>query len=69
MLPDTKFLTNQQVAAELQAKVDAARTRYENNPSRNNRDSLVNAERDLKNAVRDGECLIKGCVPSGYIKR
>jgi len=68
VLPDTKLLTNQQVAAELQSKVDAARARYTNNPSRNNKDSLINAERDLGNATRDGECLIKGCVPADYIK-
>ncbi|PYB72729.1 hypothetical protein DMX07_26145 [Pseudomonas soli] len=45
-------MTNQQVAAELQSKVDAARARYTNNPSRNNKDSLINAERDLGNAKR-----------------
>ncbi|MBC8999895.1 DUF637 domain-containing protein [Pseudomonas sp. N40(2020)] len=67
-LPDTKFLTSQQVAAELQSKVDAARTRYTNNPSNKNKESLINAERDLGNATRDGECLIKGCVPADYIK-
>ncbi|MFJ2485443.1 DUF637 domain-containing protein [Pseudomonas sp. NPDC087639] len=67
-LPDTKFLTSQQVAAELQSKVDAARTRYTNNPSNKNKDSLMSAERDLGNATRDGECLIKGCVPADYIK-
>ncbi|WP_227447908.1 hypothetical protein, partial [Pseudomonas syringae] len=68
-LPDTKFLTNQQVTAELQSKVDAARERYARNPSENNSDSLINAERDLGNAKRDGECLIMGCVPADYIKR
>ncbi|WP_235181175.1 hypothetical protein [Pseudomonas syringae] len=68
-LPDTKFLTNQQVTAELQSKVDAARARYTRNPSENNSDSLINAERDLGNAKRDGECLIMGCVPADYIKR
>ncbi len=68
-LPDTKFLTNQQVTAELQSKLDAARARYTRNPSENNSDSLINAERDLGNAKRAGECLIMGCVPTDYIKR
>ncbi|MHC8326537.1 two-partner secretion domain-containing protein [Pseudomonas sp. LB1P83] len=67
VLPNTKFLTSQQVAAELQSKLDAARVRFENNPSKRNEDSLKGAERDLGNAMRDGECLIKGCVPSTYI--
>lgn len=49
--------------------MDAARARYTKNPSENNNDSLINAERDLKNATRDGECLIKGCVPADYIKK
>ncbi|CAI8776143.1 hypothetical protein EMIT0324P_10502 [Pseudomonas chlororaphis] len=22
----------------------------------------------MSNAMRDGECLIKGCVPAGYIR-
>ncbi|WP_260677054.1 hypothetical protein [Pseudomonas syringae] len=42
-LPDTKFLTNQRVAAELQSKVDAACERYARNPTENNSDSLINA--------------------------
>ncbi|WP_256585084.1 hypothetical protein [Pseudomonas sp. Irchel s3b2] len=66
-LPNTKFLTSQEVAAELQSKIDAARVRYSTNPSRKNAESLDNAVRDLGSAVRDGECLIKGCVPAKYI--
>ncbi|WP_234709763.1 hypothetical protein, partial [Pseudomonas amygdali] len=57
------------MTAELQSKVDAARERYARNPSENNSDSLINAERDLGNAKRDGECLIMGCVSADYIKR
>lgn len=67
VLPNTKFLTSQQVAAELQSKLDTAGVRYENNPSKRNEDSLKGAERNLGNVMRDGECLIKGCVPSTYI--
>lgn len=32
-----------------------------------NSDSVINAHRDLGDAKRDGECLIKGCVPAVYI--
>ncbi|MGX9569808.1 two-partner secretion domain-containing protein [Pseudomonas sp. CFBP 5748] len=68
VLPDTKFLSNREVAAELQARVNAARDKYTNNPSPKNETSLSRAEADLVNVMRDGECLIKGCVPAGYIK-
>jgi len=36
--------------------------------STKNETSLTRAEVDLRNATRDGECLIKGCVPADYIK-
>ncbi|AZD97464.1 filamentous hemagglutinin N-terminal domain-containing protein [Pseudomonas chlororaphis] len=68
VLPNTRFLSNREVTAELQSKVDAAREKYTNNPSTKNETSLTRAEADLSNATRDGECLIKGCVPAGYIK-
>lgn len=34
-----------------------------------NEKSLTKAEQDLNNAIRDGECLIKGCIPADYIKK
>ncbi|WP_052915325.1 two-partner secretion domain-containing protein [Pseudomonas brassicacearum] len=68
VLPDTKFLSNREVVAELQARVNAARNKYTSNPSPKNETSLSRAESDLVNVMRDGECLIKGCVPAGYIK-
>ncbi|EGH29353.1 hemagglutination repeat-containing protein, partial [Pseudomonas syringae pv. japonica str. M301072] len=68
LLPDTRFLTNREVVAELQARVNAAREKYIINPSPKNQTSLSRAESDLGNTVRDGECLIKGCVPATYIK-
>jgi len=68
VLPNTKFLTNQEVTTELQTKVDAARDKFTNNSTPKNQTSLDRAETDLANAVRDGECLIKGCVPADYIK-
>ncbi|WP_323168191.1 MULTISPECIES: DUF637 domain-containing protein [Pseudomonas] len=68
VLPNTKFLTNQEVTTELQTKVDAARDKFTNNPTPKNQTSLDRAETDLASAARDGECLIKGCVPADYIK-
>uniref|UniRef100_UPI000AB902C3 DUF637 domain-containing protein n=1 Tax=Pseudomonas corrugata TaxID=47879 RepID=UPI000AB902C3 len=67
-LPNTKFLSNREIAAEMQSRVDAARERYTNSPSTKNETSLTRAEADLRNITRDGECLIKGCVPAKYIK-
>jgi filamentous hemagglutinin len=68
VLPNTRFLSNREIAAELQSRVDAAREKYTNAPSTKNETSLTRAEADLRNATRDGECLIKGCVPANYIK-
>ncbi|EJM86718.1 DUF637 domain-containing protein, partial [Pseudomonas sp. GM67] len=68
VLPNTRFLSSREIAAELQSRVDAAREKYTNNPSTKNETSLTRAEADLRNTTRDGECLIKGCVPADYIK-
>ncbi|MCS3836419.1 hypothetical protein HNR03_000999 [Pseudomonas sp. JAI111] len=62
-----QILTNQQVRDELQLKLDQAQERYTANSSDKNLRSLEGAKKDLRNAVRDGECLIKGCVPAKYI--
>lgn len=56
------------VLAEPQGKVDEAQTRYDANPSPKNADRLDRTKKDLENATRDNECLIKGCVPSKYIR-
>ena len=66
---DTEIVTPKRVQAELQNKVDTAQKRYDANPTKNNERRLKDAERDLTHAKRDNECLIKGCVPSKYIKR
>lgn len=68
LLPNTRFLSNREVTVELQAKINAAREKYTNNPSEKNQTSLNRAEADLVNVMRDGECLIKGCVPATYLK-
>jgi filamentous hemagglutinin len=64
---DIVILSPARVQQELQQKIDAAQKRFDNNPSQKNADSLGRANDDLKNATRDGECLIKGCVPASYM--
>ncbi|WP_179994266.1 MULTISPECIES: hemagglutinin repeat-containing protein [unclassified Acinetobacter] len=65
----SQIVTHTEVRKELQSKVDAAQAKYDRNPSKKNRDKLRDANKDLNHAIRDGECLIKGCVPSEYIKK
>jgi filamentous hemagglutinin len=62
----TEIVTNRQLVNDLQAKVDAAQAKFDANPSPKNTESLKRAKDDLSNAQRDGECLIKGCVPAPY---
>ena len=63
---DIQIVTNQQLVRELQSKVDVAQRRYETNPSDNNLKELNKVQENLGYAKRDGECLIKGCVPAHY---
>ena len=65
----TKIITHTQIRQELQSKVDVAQARFDANPSKKNKDKLADAQTDLSHAIRDGECLIKGCVPSEYLKK
>lgn len=67
-LPNTRIVTHQKVKEELQMKIDEAQIKYDNNPTDKNQIRLEKAKADLDNATRDGECLIKGCVPSDYFK-
>lgn len=68
-IKNTQIIPHQDVKRELQSKVDAAKEKYDRNPSDKNERSLKKAEQDLNNVIRDGECLIKGCVPADYIKK
>ncbi|WP_252510759.1 hypothetical protein, partial [Acinetobacter bereziniae] len=68
-IKNTQIIPHQDVKRELQSKVDAAKEKYDRNPSDKNEKSLTKAEQDLNNAIRDGECLIKGCIPADYIKK
>jgi filamentous hemagglutinin len=52
----------------LQNNVDQAQVRYDVNTSPKNAQKLERAKQDLEHAIRDNECLIKGCVPSEYIQ-
>ena len=63
----TEIVPHQRVVEELQQKVDQAQARYERNPTQRNSERLEDAQKDLTNAARDGECLIKGCVPAPYV--
>jgi hypothetical protein len=65
---DVEVVTPQRVQTELQKNIDSAQSRYDTNPTKNNARRLEAAKRDLQNAIRDNECLVKGCVPSDYIQ-
>ncbi|UNU73350.1 hypothetical protein LU293_00075 [Moraxella nasovis] len=69
VVKDIEIVTPKQIISELQDKINKAQNRYDKNPSNKNRNSLDRAKSDLKNAMRDGECLIKGIVPCNYIKK
>ncbi len=65
---DVEVLRPDKVQAELQSKIDAAQQKYNNNMSEANLKKLEAAKQDLSHAVRDSEILIKGEIPSEYIK-
>jgi len=62
----TEIVPPQKVVEVLQQKVDEAQAKYNKNPSGDNLVSLDRAKEILDYAKRDGECLIKGCVPKPY---
>jgi filamentous hemagglutinin len=65
---DVEIVPPAKLQAELQSKIDAAQVRYDGNPSPANKESLDRANQALGFAVRDGECLVKGCIPAPYIQ-
>ncbi|MFX1682675.1 hemagglutinin repeat-containing protein [Mitsuaria sp. CC2] len=65
-MDQTQILAPQVVQRDLQLKIDAAQMKYDKSPTNDNLVRLNRAQSDLQNAVRDSECLIKGCVPGGY---
>ncbi|OOF35554.1 hypothetical protein BKK48_09660 [Rodentibacter heidelbergensis] len=68
-LPNTQIILHSELKYFLDGLVNDARARYELNSTTRNRVKLERAIDDLNNVKRDGECLIKGCVPSEYILR
>ncbi|TFY84768.1 filamentous hemagglutinin N-terminal domain-containing protein [Pseudomonas nabeulensis] len=66
-LTNVEFIDNASVKAALQQKIDQAQVKYTATGNAESERRLKAAQRDLENATRDGECLIKGCVPSRYI--
>jgi hypothetical protein len=48
--------------------IQKAQIRYDNNPSPKNLERLERAQMDRSNSVRDQEVLIRGVVPSQYLK-
>ena len=63
-----EIVTPQQIRDVLQARVDEAQIRFDNNSSSNNGRRLERAKMDLDNAAGDGEYLIRGIVPSEYVE-
>ena len=68
-LPNTQIISHNELKSSLQKSVNEAKIRYESNPTPKNRARLERSVNDLNNVKRDGECLIKGCIPSEYIFR
>ncbi|WP_207761596.1 VENN motif pre-toxin domain-containing protein, partial [Caviibacterium pharyngocola] len=66
-LSDTEILHHDSLTEYLNNRLEEARIRYISNPTPNNKDRLERSWQDLSNSKRDGECLIKGCLPSNYI--
>lgn len=68
-ITNTQIIPHLQVRQELQLKVDVTQEKYDRNPTPRNSEKLGKAKKDLENAIRDGECLIKVCVPADYIRK
>ncbi len=66
-IKNTQIIPHEEVKRELQVKVDEAKEKFSQNPTPRNSEKLKNAKKDLEHTTRDGECLIKGCVPADYI--
>ena len=69
IIKDVTIVTPEEILIELENKVNKVQKRYDANPTKGNSDKLNNAKRDLNNAIRDGECLIKGIVHCIYINK
>ena len=64
----TSIVTHKQLIEPMQKKVSELQGLYDSKPSNTLKKKLDAAKVQLKNATRDNECLIVGCVPKKYIK-
>ncbi|UYZ64888.1 DUF4280 domain-containing protein [Hymenobacter weizhouensis] len=65
---DVEILEHDKVVGELEAKRVEAQERYDRSPTARNLGKVRDAERDLFNAKRDKEILVKGKVPAKYVR-
>lgn len=65
---NVEVITHQEIVDHLESRVNQAKNRYLNNFSKNNKERLGDAIRDLGYVKRDGETLIKGSVPPEYFR-
>jgi hypothetical protein len=64
---DVEIVPPAQVREVLEGLIGDAQRRFNANPNDRNAERLRRAQDDLTNATTDGECLIRGCVPSRFI--
>ncbi len=65
---DVQILKHEEVLSDLQEKIDIAQKKVDLNPSKKNLESLDKSKQDFTHSTRDKEVLIKGIVPSKYLK-
>lgn len=65
---DVAIIPNAEIVAHLQSKLDAAQTRFDNNPSKKNQEAVNRAKGDIENTTRDQEILVKGVVPAKFVQ-
>jgi len=63
-----ELIENQQVMQHLDQHVAESQARYDANPTAKNERRLTNAKLDRANAARDNEVLVRGVVPSEYVR-
>ena len=69
-IKNVEIISPEKIQDALQKCIDMPEEAYKRNPSNKNFDTLEARKRDLENAKRDNECLIKGCgIPvDDYLK-
>jgi hypothetical protein len=64
----TEIIPTGAVRQNLESRINDLEAAYTANPTQRNADRIVDAKRDLQNAIDAGEVLIKGTVPAEYIR-